>query len=439
MVKLKLHEPRIILQGPVCEEAGWGYYQFPRIFALPDGRLAAAIHVEDDLSACYGREKKWLVSDDEGRSWTECGPEIKAMCGYETASGERLWPVEQPVIDLKDYEVPPFRLASYSLPTDSTETMQNSTASNRLPEGIGKFTGAFGETYRTYLVDCLPTGLMEKKWKFLRWSPETGRVTEEDSPLDWPYMSTHSLFDGSMLQLMRPNLWGNIKLAPDGSLWAAHYDGYGANPENGAFYTVSTCYFFRSIDDGRSWKLMSYIDYHPDIFEDKLAYFRDGFDEPDLAFMPDGSMIVLMRTAGVFHGAPEWGPSYLSRSTDGGKTWQKPWRFDDIGVLPQLRSLKCGVTLAVYGRPGIYVRATEDPSGLKWDAPVELMTPEDRSPLMNRRPERPNFHQWAGSCCNMTAAVIGDNKIVIAYSDFYVPDEKGIKRKTCLSQVIEVV
>ena len=184
---------------------------------------------------------------------------------------------------------------------------------------------------------------------------------------------------------------------------------------------------------------MSYIDYHPDIFEDKLAYFRDGFDEPDLAFMPDGSMIVLMRTAGVFHGAPEWGPSYLSRSTDGGKTWQKPWRFDDIGVLPQLRSLKCGVTLAVYGRPGIYVRATEDPSGLKWDAPVELMTPEDRSPLMNRRPERPNFHQWAGSCCNMTAAVIGDNKIVIAYSDFYVPDEKGIKRKTCLSQVIEVV
>lgn len=55
MVKLKLHEPRIILQGPICEEAGWGYYQFPRIYTLPDGRLAAAIHVEDDLSACYGR------------------------------------------------------------------------------------------------------------------------------------------------------------------------------------------------------------------------------------------------------------------------------------------------------------------------------------------------------------------------------------------------
>ena len=122
------------------------------------------------------------------------------------------------------------------------------------------------------------------------------------------------------------------------------------------------------------------------------------------------------------------------------RTGEKPGKNLGVSTISACcHSLKCGVTLAVYGRPGIYVRATEDPSGLKWDAPVELMTPEDRSPLMNRRPERPDFHQWAGSCCNMTAAVIGDNKIVIAYSDFYVPDEKGIKRKTCLSQVIEVV
>ena len=84
------------------------------------------------------------------------------------------------------------------------------------------------------------------------------------------------------------------------------------------------------------------------------------------------------------------------------------------------------------------MRASEDPSGLRWEAPVEVMTPNDRSGLMNRPPVRPNFHQWAGSCCNVHAAILGPNKIIIAYSDFYVPDEKGIKRKTILTQVIEV-
>lgn len=439
MVKLKLHEPHIIYQGPVCEEAGWGYYQFPKIYSLPDGRLAASIHVEDDAQACYGKPKKWFVSDDDGATWKETDSSIRALCGFETANGDRLFPVEQPVIDLKDYEVPPFRLANYSLPYESVDTMQKSNAKNRLPEGIGVFTGAFGEKYRTYLVDCLPDGMMEKEWKFLRYSAADGSVREENASLDWRYMPTHTLLSGDSLSLMAPNLWGNIKVAPDGSLWAAHYDMFGANPENGAFYVTSTCYFFRSVDGGKSWKLMSYIDYVPDVKEDKLACFRDGYTEPDLEFMPDGSMIVLMRNAGVFHGAPEWGPSYMSRSTDGGKTWAKPWRFDDIGVLPQLRRLKCGVTLAVYGRPGIFVRATDDPSGIKWDDRVEIMTAGDRSSLMNVPPERPNFHQWAGSCCNMSAAVMGDGKIVIAYSDFYVPDEKGVKRKTCFSQIIEVI
>jgi len=65
-------------------------------------------------------------------------------------------------------------------------------------------------------------------------------------------------------------------------------------------------------------------------------------------------------------------PSYIARSTDKCRTWSKPQRFDDIGVFPQILPLTCGVTLASYGRPRLKIRATSDPAGMHWEAPVEL-------------------------------------------------------------------
>ena len=104
--------------------------------------------------------------------------------------------------------------------------------------------------------------------------------------------------------------------------------------------------------------------------------------------------------------------------------------------MPQLLQLECGVTLAVITRPGIYVYASYD-GGKTWDDGLEIMTGEDRSPLANEPPAKPNFHQWAGSCCNCTILPLGKNKAILAFSDFYVPDENGVKRKAI--KTIEIV
>jgi hypothetical protein len=37
--------------------------------------------------------------------------------------------------------------------------------------------------------------------------------------------------------------------------------------------------------------------------------------------------------------------------------------------------LKNGLTLAVYSRPGLYVRATADPAGLRWAQRVTVVPP----------------------------------------------------------------
>ena len=442
-MKLFLHEPKVVARGPVCEEAAWGYFQFPRVHKLPDGRLAVWIHDEDDQPHTLGLGAKlWYVSEDEGETWQKGDSSLAGLCGTEVSPGVRMLPIAKPVLDLTalGLEIPPFRLAAYNVPSDRVEQPEKSADPHKMPEGIGGFYDAFTSQDRYYYADTLPEGLTEKTLRFLRYDERTGETSICDRPVEWPYLPVKTYRQpDAPVRMLQPGLHesDNLKRGPGGTLWVSTYS-TASDPENGALSTYDAAYLLRSDDGGDSWKLAAWQPYIPDTKADKLAWWRDGFSETDFEFMPDGSMIMLLRSTCVFHGGPEWGPLYFSRSADGGKTWTKPQVFDKIGILPQLRRLECGVTLAIYGRPGIFVRASEDPSGLRWEAPVEVMTPKDRSGLMNRPPVRPNFHQWAGSCCNVHAAILGPNKIIIAYSDFYVPDEKGIKRKTILTQVIEV-
>ena len=129
---------------------------------------------------------------------------------------------------------------------------------------------------------------------------------------------------------------------------------------------------------------------------------------------------------------------YMARSEDGGFTWTKPVRFSDIGTLPRLCPLECGTTLLCYARPGMFVRASLDEGGRTWSDPVELMTPGDRSGLHNVKVERPTFIEWAGACNNPEMVPIGPDTALFFYSDFYYPDEDGVKRKTILCRELRV-
>ena len=55
-----------------------------------------------------------------------------------------------------------------------------------------------------------------------------------------------------------------------------------------------------------------------------------------------------------------------TRSHDGCKTWEKPEYFYDYGVLPVSRMLEDGTVLFASGRPGVYLRVSQDISADKW-------------------------------------------------------------------------
>jgi len=95
--------------------------------------------------------------------------------------------------------------------------------------------------------------------------------------------------------------------------------------------------------------------------------------------------------------------------------------INDRGVLPRMLTLDNGVTLASYGRPGLFVRATADPSGLEWEPRVTVVEP---------------LEQRADTCSYSRLLALDERTALLAYSDFNYPDAQGRKRKSLLVRTV---
>ena len=435
--QLSKQNERIVYMGRTMEESSWGWTQFPRLFAMKNGNIGLSIHDDDDAVISIGEEcKKWMTSSDGGKSWREATKEEVDMMGTVLPNGEVLRPRSNPLVSLKDVEFDyPAWIWAARIPT-SGEMPPKSTDPKKMPFPLTVYGDVWKRHIFVYWMDTIPNSLIESRFRFSRLYEGDTEAKLEYSEVDWKYRTAYVFPPNHVTKtdLEKAMIAGLglsdpcIRLAEDGSLYIADYFLHSANPETGLYRGFTEVFIFRSTDNGKTWKQHGYIPYHPDEEKDAFAYLRHGYDEPSIEFMPDGSMLCILRTCDVDFGAPGWGPTYLSRSTDGGKTWSTPKYFQDRGALPHLLQLKNGVTLAVITRPGIYVYASND-CGETWTECVEVMTGEDRSGLANHDCTPANFHQWEGSCCNTSIYPLADNKALLAFSDFYIPDENGIKHK----------
>ena len=69
---------------------------------------------------------------------------------------------------------------------------------------------------------------------------------------------------------------------------------------------------------------------------------------------------------------------------------------------------------------------------------IFIMTDGDRSSLANIVKETPIFHEYDGAGGNPELIAISPTEALLIYSDFYYPDEDGIKRKSILCRKISV-
>lgn len=376
-VKIELGDPVIIAQSPPLpsDRDHWGICQFPLVERL-GGKLYCEYHIGKDSALAYGKPKGHAVSADGGVTWRKCGN----PGGGVPISGDRYLrhkiAAALPLSDMTLPEKPDGFLISYGL-------RRNVYRAEKLPEEFWRFPFEITGEGRT------PTTV----WKNIH-VPDAAAYTGEGV-------------------LPRPMFW-RVRKAPNGRIWAVGYPYFfigNSKPANGALFCVSD-------DGGETFFYLSRIPYQPDPNADDHYRARDGFSEPDICFLPDGSVFCLLRTTdgnGI-------GPTYYAKSFDGGENWSRPKAFDNNGVWPCLCALKNGVTLASYGRPGLFLRATADGAGLDWDDRIELIAPGDMQ---------------TKTCSYSEIVPTGENEAYIVYSDFAYPNADGVKVKTILGRKIK--
>lgn len=430
-IKLTMGKPRVIVRGIRPEKQLWGPYQFPRPYRLKD-RYVVSVHVKNDDISNYGSTALWFESHDKGKTWQEVDASVAQECGLLLPNGDRVYMPPESGVDVSEYKQIPWN--KYTPAYDFSKQAEEGTLP--IPDGMTFWMG--GTTINAYNADRLPPSLSKKEWTLYRIPAGQTQPVLEQAGVDWPYLTrvVHVSRSGKkVLKSIFPR--GNPKLGPDGAIWVSVFSGEGhLNPENGQYSPYYSAELFRSEDNGKTFQRRSHLEYEANGHE--FPYKSGGFSDSDFEFMPDGSIVWFLRSTWYSSTGKEWDPMYMTRSTDMGRTWSKPIKFDRVGILPRLCRLENGVTLLCYARPGTFVRAALNDSGTKWTDPLVVMTPGDRSGLANKPVAEPTFHDWDGSCNNPEIVPLDDNSALLFYSDFYYPDENGVKRKTILCRKITV-
>jgi len=379
-VKIDVSEPIAAVVAPGV--GGWGWYQFPTIERLPTGELLIQYQLWPDTQTSAGTTTGKAVSTDDGKTWQT----IKDVPGYHEfhngwspnlllLNGDRLSAITVPSTPLKDFAA---------------------------PEPVGQDQSSYGFTRNWYLAESLPDDLAA--WHFVRWHKNKKEWARETAEMRIP---GQILFSSVQEGVLRRKHMDRMKYAPDGSIWGIRYDKRLVDGKVRAKYHVM---ILRSVDAGHTWDLYSEIPYQGDSEADPNWPKQEGFSEPDVAFLPDGSAFCLMRT--TYGGGPS--PVYSTRSEDSGKTWSEPKVFDKVGVWPRLLALKCGVTLASYGRPGLYLRATDDPAGRQWQDPITIVQPGGT---------------YSDTCAYSALMALDETTALLVHSDFRHKAEDGTTRK----------
>ena len=410
--KLNVSEPTIIFQGEEGDH-GWGKHQFPSLHRTRGGKIRAHWSYGQDFVGSKRVGYDYL-SEDEGKTWYP---------GYEPSDTKLTMKNGRDYIGVKGLYMP------------KTEELE---LSKYQPAAVWR-----DGRCKMYFLDDVKEDPDVIKFKLgtltlIEYNPETGKEEEFESTLVWPnapIVSWHTGFTSHLTYNFGNYGNSNIRIEEDGTMYnaieAVGFDGF-ADRENAKFpeferegtHGDNTVYIFESKDCARTWTLISQVHAYPHLREQSVDYpgctsAYEGFNEPKIFKLPDGSDMILLRT-GMSR------TMFVAYSNDKMRTWSEPVKFDDFGTLPQLMTFGCGATLAEYGRPYLHLRMTSDPAGRVWDDPIHIYVSD----------HEPNYRDR--SCFYTSLMPIDDYTCLLMHMDFHYPNERGVGVRSVLIRTLTV-
>lgn len=398
---IRLGEPIIVAQSTE-EPVLFGGYQDPNIRKGEDGTLYVRFNARRDSWLTFGEEEKNPVykSIDGGESWSlaEKGQREWVCAGAKLPNGDIFYFREHAVLRKETLpELPP------------------------LPEERRLRTAGMS-VYTVNELEPILGDRVAKEFKAYRIKAGTDEITEESCTVIWENMPVVLHHDGFLIRVF-PHPALCMKTDAKGTLWMP-VDAPAVNAD-GTLASFRRCTaMLRSTDMGHTWEYVSHILYEEE-FNPPTAIDVEGFMECSVEFLRDGTCVAFLRSGSLSpfaigdkdHPAPIM---MQTRSRDGCKTWEKPEYFYDYGVLPVTRTLEDGTILLSSGRPGVYLRISEDSDARKWSDVCHVVKVPDEDVYGK-------YYEY--SCCNTGLAVTGKNTAVIAYSDFtrFTPEGKRAK------------
>ncbi len=402
-----LSEPSVIYQAKDTVQ-GWGRHQFPNIGYTADGLIRISWQDGEDKVGAKNTTYR-RVSMNGGKSWIPGTDVDAARAPIPMTNGKGLVGFAS-------------KGSTYSLSFDKYTPVISAAEVT----GDAEYY-LISDLYEDpSMKDAYVFGIVEQDFA-------TGKTTTVEARLHLPWAVVGHYEDGATYTLSGKIAQDGKRffMASDGTIYTCFYtvalDSTAATLEEAmrGLYTHNSVFVLYSKDCGRNWYVAKQFLPTEEIkamsvpYQEQYQSDYEGFGEPYLIQTPSGGFFILLRS-----GTNR--TMFYSTSPDG-MNWTDPLPFDGMGVLPQLLTLDCGVTLASYGRPTLRVRATSDPTCQTWEDPVIV-------PISYTGPDFFN-----ASCFYTGMIQLDANTAMLVYTDFHYPNKEGIGVRTILTRKIHVV
>lgn len=370
----------------------FGYRWMPGLQVLPNGDWLLYFCWTEDA---YFARSAFLRSSDRGHSWEEGG--------WPLDSGAAI-PLPDGTLAFYDSFYPLWKEDGHMMirgvwSKDYGRTFEP-VNHHVILECSGAEISSLADIMKSYFtLTCYPWGSFFAANGYPRISP------------GWPQTATKILFSGA-------GPASTPVVAPDGRILCMSYCKAKNRPNRNLDHWMAYC--LESADLGRSWRKTGEVPWSPAFGGETATFGNAGFTEADLALLPNGEMLALLRAGSGF-------PLATSRSADLGDHWSPPG-FVELqntgelakGIRPTLVKMADGALACTYGRPGIHLICDPTGTGHHWQHEMDLRAIEDDLAARNGI-DPASF----GSSENVSLAELAPGELGIVYDFWQWTDSKA--------------